>query len=140
MPEMMSLQIDQNMVKTVLEKQIQSAILANMGDAEELIAEVVKTALHEKVSAEGKKSSYSGDNKYDYLEILTGKAIREAAQEALKEWLATNALLVKAAVYKELCKPERQETLAKAFADEIENSMKCSWNFTCDIGFRKINE
>jgi hypothetical protein len=140
MAEMMSLQLDQNMVKGVLEKQMQAAILANIGDADKLISKVVETALHEKVNNDGNKSNYSSDNKYDYLEILTGKAIRKASEEALREWLDTNKLLVKAAVYKELCKPERHETLAKAFADAVEESLECKWNFKCDIDFLKKNE
>ncbi|HUV85187.1 MAG TPA: hypothetical protein VMV86_05710 [Methanosarcinales archaeon] len=140
MSEMMSLQLDQNMVKVVLEKQIQSAILANMGDADKLIEKVVGTALHEKVNRDGVKSNYSSENVHDFLEVLTGKAIREAAKDALKDWLETNKVLVKEAVYKELSKPERQETLARAFADEVENAMGCSWNFKCDINFQRNND
>ena len=42
---MINLGIDENIVKPILEKQIQAAILANIGNPEELIPKVVSTAL-----------------------------------------------------------------------------------------------
>jgi len=137
--EMMSLQINEDMVKPILEKQIQSAIMANIGDPEKLVEKVVSTALSKKVNREGNVSNYSSDNKYDYLEVLTEVAIRNAAKEALKEWLADNKELLKTAVTKELNKPARLKTIVGAFADAAENSFKCDWRFSCDVNFSEIN-
>jgi len=133
--EMMSLQINQDMVKPILEKQIQAAIMANIGDPEQLIGKVVTVALSQKVNKEGRVDSYSSYNTYDYLEILTGQAIREAAKDALKEWLADNQELLKVAVTKELNKPARLKSIVGAFADAAENSFNCDWRFNCDIKF-----
>ena len=134
---MVTLGINEDMVKPILEKQIQAAILANIGNPEELITKVVSLALRQKVNCEGKIDSYSSHNTYDYLEIITGKAIREAAQESLKNWLEENAQLVKAMVIQEMNKPERQNSLVKAFADAVEQSFACSWRFNCDIHLEK---
>lgn len=137
MEKMMSLEINESMVKPIIEKQIQAAILANIGNPEELISKTVAIAMKQKVSSNGNISSYSSDNRYDYLEILTSNAIREAAKETLQEWLKDNKQLVKAMVIQEMNKPERQGSLVKAFADAVEESLNCSWRFNCDINFVK---
>jgi hypothetical protein len=137
MEKMMSLEINESMVKPIIEKQIQAAIFANIGNPEELIGKAVTLAMKQKVSSNGNISQYSSDNKYDYLEILTGNAIRESAKEALQEWLKDNKQLVKAMVIQEMSKPERQGSLVKAFADAVEKSLSCSWMFNCNINFTK---
>lgn len=137
---MINLEINENVVKPILEKQIQAAILANIGNPEELIQKVVSTALSQKVDSDGRVSRYSGDNKYDYLDVLTTKSIQKAAEEALRDWLEENSQLVKEAVIKELNKPARQHSIAKAFADAVESSLQCSWRFGCDISFIKRDD
>jgi hypothetical protein len=137
--KMMSLEINESMVKPILEKQIQTAILANIGNPEELISKIVSLAMKQKVNSNGEISQYSSDNRFDYLEIITGNAIREAAQEALKQWLEENTQLVKAMVIQEMNKPERQKSLVAAFANAVEESLSCSWRFNCDIKFTEVN-
>ncbi|MDP4158192.1 MAG: hypothetical protein Q8911_00305 [Bacillota bacterium] len=140
MSNMINLGISEDMVKPILEKQIQAAILANMGNPEELIRNVVSTALRQKVDKDGKVSSYSSDNRYDYLDVLVGKTIRKAAEDSLTEWLKENSQMVKALVIQEMNKPERQNSLVGAFAKSVEDSLKCSWRFNCDVRFDKIDD
>jgi len=138
--EMMSLQINQDMVKPILEKQIQAAILANIGNPEQLIQKVVAVALSQKVNREGKISQYSSDNNYDYLEVLVGQSIREAANEAIKQWLTDNQEQLKVAITKELNKPARLKSIVGAFADAAEKSFKSDWYFKCDVKFSEAKE
>ena len=133
----MSLEINESMVKPIIEKQIQAAILSNIGNSEELVSKTVALAMKQKVSNAGNVSTYQSDNRYDYLEIMTINAIREAAKEALQEWLKDNKQLIKAMVIQEMSKPERQGSLVKTFVEAVENSLSCSWMFNCDINFIK---
>lgn len=134
---MINLKLNEDMIKPVLEKQIQAAVLANIGEPEALIEKVVSLALKQKVNENGKVDSYSSRNNFDFLELITAKAIRNAAEDALHEWLEENTQLVKAMVIREMNKPERQNSLVKTFADAVETSLKCSWNFHCNIKFEK---
>lgn len=140
MSNMINLGINEDMVKPILEKQIQAAILANIGNPEELIRKTVSIALNQKVDRDGKISGYSSDNRYDYLEILTGQAIRKAAKEALQAWLEENTQLVRKMVIEEMNKPKRQESLVGAFADAVEKSLKFDWRFDCNVNFLKLED
>lgn len=137
---MINLGINEDMVKPILEKQIQAAIIANIGNPEELIGKVVSHALNQKVDKEGNTSRYSSDNKFDYLDILTTNYIRSAAKESLQEWLKENSKVVREMVKKEMNKPERQRTMVNAFADAVESSLKMNWRFNCDIKFYEMED
>ena len=139
--EVVSLKVDPSLVTSVLEKQIQAAIIAQLGDEEELIGHAVKLALSEKVDRRGSStSSYASDRKYDYLEVLTINSIQKAAKAALNEWLEENSKKIRAAVLKELDSPERQKSIAKSYADAIETSLTAHWTMSCDISFKERPE
>jgi len=136
--EMVSLKIDPEIVRNSLDKRIQAAIVSQLGNTDELIGGIVSLALKRKVDRDGNLGRYDSDNKYDFLEAMASKSIRQAAEEALREWLDANKAKVKNAVLKELQKPSRQRSIAKSFADAVENSLECSWRMSCDIKFREV--
>ena len=133
--DMVKLEVDPNLVNAILEKQIQAAIVTQLGDQDKLIESIVKKALSKKVNADGKVDNYSHYNKFDFLEILATKSIQVAATSALQDWLQQNSIKVKQAVMDELETPGRQRSIAVAYADVIEHSLKCSWNMGCNITF-----
>lgn len=139
--EVVSLKVDPSLVTSILEKRIQAAIVEQLGNEEELIGHAVRLALSEKVDRKGSStSSYASDRKYDFLEILTTNSIQEAAKAALMEWLGENSKKIREAVLKELDSPERQKSIAKAYADAIETSLSSSWRMDCNISFKERPE
>lgn len=135
MSNMINLGINEDIVKPILEKQIEAAVIANIGDPTELIQKVVSRALNQKVDRNGNVSGFSSDNKYTYLEVLTNESIQSAANEALHEWTDKNKKIIKELVIKELNKPERQDSIVVAFANAVEESLELDWNFNCDVHF-----
>ena len=136
--EVVSLKVDPALVTSILEKRIQAAIIEQLGNEKDLIGHAVKLALSEKVDREGSSTSrYESDRKYDFLEVLTTNSIQAAAKAALKDWLEQNKALIRKAVLAELDSPERQKSIAKAYADAIETSLSASWHMNCDIIFKE---
>ncbi len=137
---MVSMKVDDDVVKAVIEKQIQAGIVMQLGNQEDLIAKAVTKALSVKSRSDGTFGRYESDNKFDFLEVLTTNAIRKAATEAMHEWVKVNSEKIKAAVLKELKKPTRQKSLAVAFANCVEDSLKCRWNMKCDVSFEEKSD
>ena len=133
--DVVSITVDESVVRPIIEKRIQAAIVKELGETDSLIERMVALALSQKVNMDGNVGQYSSDNKYDFIEAICGKAVRKAAEEAMKEWASSNAEKVKQAVIKELAKPNRQRTMAKAFADAVEESVRCHWRMTCNVSF-----
>jgi len=135
--EMASLKINNDIITPIIEKQIQAAIVANLGNHEELISKMVSLALHSKVNSKGGIDQYSSYNTYDFLDVLTSNTIQEAARTALTEWLNKNSKKIRDALLTELAKPTRQKSMAKAFADAVESSITSKWHMNCTVNFKE---
>lgn len=133
--KMVTMEVDKGLVQDVLKRQIEAAIIANLGDPSDIVRAAVAFTLGQKVSSSGRVSSSSYENSYDFLTLITTNAIREAVIDALKEWTAKNGAKVKAAVMAEMKRPERQKTIAVAFADAVETSLNASWGTHVTINF-----
>ena len=135
--EIISLNVDEQAVKPMIQKAIQAAIASNLGKQEDVIEIMVALALKQKVNEHGCIGKYSSDNKYDFLEAVTNQAIRDAAKEAISEWLDTKKEQLKKAMLKELKKPKRQNAVINAFADAAARAFNCDWNFHCKFDFNR---
>lgn len=131
-----SLKISEDMINGIVSKQIQQAIVRELGNTEEYMEALISAALHQKVSSNGQVSKYSYDNKHDYLDILLKNKIQEAAKDALKEYIAENAELLKVALKNELEKTATKNELVKTFVDGATKAFACEWGFRCDVNFK----
>jgi DNA-binding protein YbaB len=127
-----SISIDKDLVKGIVEKQIQAAIVEAMGDPKKYMEAMVHMALHQKVDRTGKVSSYSSDNKYDYIDKVLEAAISEAANEAVKVWIKVNAESMKEALIIELDKEATKNAIIQALIASAVNSFN-EWKFNCTV-------
>jgi hypothetical protein len=132
---MLSLKISEDMVKEIVSKQIQQAIVKELGNAEEYMEALVNTALHQKVSSNGSVGNYSSDNKFDYLDLLLKKNVQEAASAAMKEYITENTDKLKAALRLELEKTATKDKLVETFVNGAVDAFACRWNFSCIVSF-----
>ena len=137
---MINLGINEDMVKPILEKQIQAAIMANIGDVDQLFEMVIKKALSVKVDRDGNVSKYSSDNNYDFLEVLTGNAIRKAATEAIREYVNENQETLKNVLKKEMEKKSNQSKLIEAFVEAATRSFDYRYHFSANVSIQKSED
>lgn len=134
-----SLKISEDMINGIVSKQIQQAIVKELGNAEEYMEALISVALHQKVSEHGVVSKYNSENKYDYLDLLLKKKIQEAAKEALQEYIKENTDKLKDALKKELEKTSTKNELVKTFVEGASKAFEYSWRFNCDVKFASNN-
>lgn len=84
--DLINMQIDKDLIQSCVEKQIQQAIVRELGDCNKYMEELVSLALMHKVDDKGNPttSTYYKDNYLDYLFKTT---LREAAKKAFVEYL-----------------------------------------------------
>ena len=129
----LTMNLPTEIVERAVRDKINAAIASQLGDPQVLIEKLVGNALSEKVNARGKVSSSSYENKYEFLETVAGDFVREAAQEALREYFEDNKHLIKEAVKKEVAKSPSK--MAKVFMDGVLGSMKASYCSKINIEF-----
>lgn len=129
-----SMNINESLIKPIVEAQMKQAILDNMGDIKSYMEHLITIALNEKCNIEGRTDCSSYDKKYTYIDVLINNAIRKAATEAVKEFMEQETKTFKKAFKNYLKKTQTMNKLFDSFvsfADKtmLENNYKMNINF-----------
>ena len=129
-----SMNIDKNLIKPIVEAQMKQAILDNMGDIKEYMQQLIEIALNEKCDIKGKTNCSSYDKKYTYIDVLLNNAIRKTAQEAIQEFMVQESKTFKKAFKNYLKQTTTLNHLFDTFvnfADKtmVENNYKMNIDF-----------
>ena len=127
--------VDETVVTNVLNKQIRTAIIRELDKMPELIDSIVETALKQKVRRNGETSSYSSENKYDFIEIVSTNAIQTQAKVALQEWITDNKSKIKEAIKKVLSK--NTENIAASVVHSMVENSKSDYKINISLGLEK---
>ena len=134
---MVNMQVDADIVKKMVTKNIQAAVLQQLGSPDELISAVIKKALDVKCNSSGNVSRSSFENKYDLLEVLSNRAIRDTCDNAVREFVEENSKKLKDAIKKELSRKATTDKIIGAMVSGATNTLSQSWNFRCDFSFKE---
>lgn len=129
----LTMNIPTEVVERAVRDKINAAIASQLGNPQVLIQKLVNSALSQKVNVNGIRTDRDYENKYEFLELTAGKFVREAAQEALREYFEENKALIKEAVKKEVAKSPSK--MAKVFMDGVTRSMQSNYSTKIDISF-----
>ena len=127
----MTLNVDENLVRPIVEAEIQAAIVRQLESSQNLIPKLVQAALNQKVNYDGKRSGSDYENKYPYIEVLCNKAIQQAAEEGMKKYIEDSVLLIQVEVEKQI--RAQTKNIAKTFVEGLASSIKSSWSFKVDV-------
>lgn len=131
--ELVKLQVSDDLIRGIVSKQVSAAVVTAMGGREELLEKVVTAVLTMKVDSEGKISSYSSSNGFQWLDVLFRQMIQEAAKQAVKAWIDANKDMIQKAVVKGFQKQSNQ--MSVAFVDGLMKSIESDWKFKVDVNF-----
>lgn len=133
--EIASIQLPKDMVKGIVEQQIKAAIIRELGgESDKIIERIAHMALAQKVDSNGAPQSYGSTT---LIEYLCHKSVREAVQEALKDFLKDNQPKIKEAILKEFKRPETQKAMAESYVSSLLVSANSGWSFSAKIEVKK---
>jgi len=135
--EQIGFNIPKELLTPIIRETVSAAIIKELGDPSEVIRLLVGRALSERVSSNGKKSSYDYENKFTYLELMTGKYIRELAAEVLREIFQQRRDDVKAAVRQSL---EKSGDLGDIICKGFYESLTSEWHSTINVTLSSSGE
>ena len=125
-----SIEVSKEVVNGIIEKKIEAAVVEAFTDKDEMVRNMVNLALTRKVSSDGTPSRSSYDNKFTLIDVLFSKALKEAAEEAIKKNIEANQDKLEAALMKEL---KRQNSkIARMMVANMQGSLG-KYNFQLNI-------
>lgn len=124
-------QVDDNLVKPVVEAEIRAAIVRQLENIDNLVPKLVKAVLRAKVDSTGKVSDRTYSNKHDLLDVICRDAIQRAARAAMREYIEESADELRVEVKRQI--EASSSGLAKVFVDSLTRSLETSWRFTVKV-------
>ena len=128
----MRFEVEPEMVEPIIRDQIAAAVVAQLGDTTELVKSMVHLALTVKVAENGMPGQYRSENRFDFVEAIAGKAIREAATQAIRQVVDEQRPQIQKAIEAELKRAPRKTAAAilSAFIEGVEKDYRIKADFT----------
>lgn len=136
----LDLNVDDNYLAECVKQTVIMGISESLNGKNEIVSQLVKSVLETKVDKTGKISSYSSDNRYSLLEVMTQNAIREIAKEEFKRLIEESRPQISKAIRAELEKKETMGNMVAAFLNAIEKQLTSSYSMNVEVEFTKDKE
>lgn len=133
----LNLEIDENVIARSVNTAIEAAIIAALGDKEQLVQSVVSHVLNQKVNSEGKMSSYSSDNKFTLIDVIVRKAIHKTAVELVEEIVEENRTEFKRILKKQISQSKTLDDFVKSFIDGAVSAAQDKYRARLEFIYRK---
>lgn len=129
--DIVSMNIPEKVVAQIVEAQVAAKVVeALSGNASEgLIAKIVNAALTLRVDGNGKPSSYSDAR--PYIEHVAIESIKEAAKEAMKDYVVSNQAKIKKEVEKQL--KNSTSKLVSAFMNTLVKEAESQYSYAFKV-------
>jgi len=127
MEDKLEFKISPDLIMPIIKAKIETAIIEAMGGHKELIDSILEAYMSQKVSSEGKISSYSSDNKFTRIDFIMQQTLEVAVKDALKEFLANKQKEVAESISRYFASKKGSSELIRAIEEGILDSLKSNW-------------
>lgn len=131
-----SIKVGEDLIKPVIQKQIEAAIIAQLGNGTLLITEAIRYVLTRKVDTSGNYSDSSYGGAKPYIEWLCQETLKGAVKTAVTKWVESHAPDIEAAISKEM--KTHSSAFAAAFVDGFKTCLKSEYRTTFEVKFGTI--
>jgi len=128
-----SVEVGSELVKPILEAEIHTAIVNQLGNKQNLIGEIISRMLSTKVDHKGKPEQYSSNSSIPLIEFLSRKAITSCARSAVESWVDSKKAEIQAEIERQMNK--KTKTISKMLVDGFAESVKSDYSMKFDIRF-----
>jgi hypothetical protein len=127
----MTLNVDENLVKPIIEKEIEMAIVRELGKVSDLIPQLVRGVLNGKVGTDGKPSTYSSDRDRTYIDFLFQEAIKSATKVAVFKYIEENKATLEKEVEKQI--KSSSSAISKSMVKSLASLAENVWRFNLEV-------
>ena len=133
----LDLNIDQDYLAKAVNQTVMMGIAESLNGKNEIVSQIVKMVLNQKVNKDGNISSYERDNKYTLLEFYVMKMLREVTSEEMQKMVDEHREEITKAIRAELAKKVNYTKFVDAFIENVSSAVSNSWCPRVEIKFDK---
>lgn len=131
----MSLEISQDYIDNLTKDLLTQSLIETLDAKNTIVEGIVSQILSVKVNDEGRISSYSGENRYTYLEWLVRKMIKDEIKSVAAEVLEEKRNDIRSAIRKEVNKKATMNKFVDAFFSAVTENLESKYRTEIDINF-----
>lgn len=131
----MSLEISQDYIDNLTKDLLTQSLIETLDAKNTIVEGIVSQILSVKVNDEGRISSYSGENRYTYLEWLVRKMIKDEIKSVATEVLEEKRNDIRSAIRKEVNKKATMNKFVDAFLSTVTENLESKYRTEIDINF-----
>lgn len=131
----LDLNIDQDYLANAVQQSVMMGIAESLNGKNEIVSQIVKMVLSQKVDKSGKISSYSSDNKYTLLEFYVMKMLKDVTAEEMQKMVDEHREEISKAIRTELAKKVNYNKFVDAFIDNVSSAVSNSWCPRIEVSF-----
>lgn len=136
----LDLNIDQDYLSKAVQQSVMMGISESLNGKNEIVSQIVKMVLSQKVDENGNISTYSRDNKYTLLEFYVMKMLREVTAEEMQRMVDEHRDEITKAIRTELSKKVNYNKFVDAFINNVSSAVSNSWCPRIEINFEQIKK
>lgn len=132
----LDLNIDQDYLANAVQQSVMMGIAESLNGKNEIVSQIVKMVLNQKVDKSGRISSYSSDNKYTLLEYYVMKMLKEVTAEEMQKMVDEHREDITKAIRGELAKKVNYNRFVDAFINNVSSAVSNSWCPRIEVSFQ----
>lgn len=136
----LDLNIDKDYLANAVQQSVMMGISESLNGKNEIVSQIVKMVLNQKVDKHGKISTYSRDNEYTLLEFYVMKMLREVTAEEMQKMVDEHREDITKAIRAELAKKVNYNKFVDAFIDNVSSAISSSWCPKIEVKFDQVKE
>lgn len=132
----LDLNIDQDYLANAVQQSVMMGIAESLNGKNEIVSQIVKMVLNQKVDKNGRISSYSSDNKHTLLEYYVMKMLKEVTAEEMQKMVDEHREDITKAIRGELAKKVNYNKFVDAFINNVSSAVSNSWCPKIEVSFQ----
>lgn len=132
-----SLSIDAKYIEAEVQKIVKTAIVAALGNRDELIRKAIDSTIDQYVDSDGNPCKKGNYRAMPFLDYVAKQTVEKVVREAFTEVVEENKEDFKAEIKRQIGKRKWKEDMAQAFIQMILDDAKSEWKMPIRVDFEK---
>lgn len=135
-----SLSIDAGYIEAEVQKIVKTAIVATLGNRDEIIRKAIDSTIDQYVDESGKPCKKDSYRARPFLDYIAQKTVENTVREAIAEVIEENKEEFKEEIKRQLGKRKWKESVAQTFVQLVMDEAKSEWKMPVSITLEKPKE
>ena len=121
---MLSLQLNKDLVAPIIEAKVKDAILQSLGGSDKIVEKIIDQVFNQRVTQDGRVYQCGSDNKFSWFDVVITNKVKDIVQQEMVEILKDQTAQIKKALEDQIKTKKGSSMIASALMSCLEGDFK----------------